>query len=205
MTRPYPPPFHVSEDEAALIDIIRRFPFATFSSAGDPPAVSHMPAIWADGGEGKTLWTHIDRANPQTEALNDRPVTAVFHGVNSYMSPELFEGAFFPTWNYVVVECAGTARLIETEAGIRRILDASASAFETLYGKGFSLAGQKEKVGSLIPYICGVEITVERMSGRVKLAQDRPEPDRERALEALDRRPGWNSDFHNRLRRLAGL
>ncbi|WP_022696485.1 FMN-binding negative transcriptional regulator [Euryhalocaulis caribicus] len=202
---PYPPPKHVSEDRDAMIDVVRRFPFATLASAGDPPAVAHLPVIWAPDGEGRTLWTHLDRANPQTPLLDDKPVTVMVRGPDAYMSPELFEGDYFPTWNYVIVECAGTARLLQDDAQQRAILDAMAAAFEGLYGKTFSLAGKEKAVARLLPLITGVEITVERMTGRFKLLQDRPESERETALAAFERRPGLDAAFREQLRKLSGL
>ena len=65
-----------------------------------------------------TLRAHVARANPQWRALPENPeALVIFQGSDHYVSPSWYAtkretGKVVPTWNYVMVQARGAARII---------------------------------------------------------------------------------------------
>ena len=54
---------------------------------------------------------HLDRFNPQWKTFQDQqPVTLIFHGPETYISPSVYHSTQLPTWNYFKARRPGVAK-----------------------------------------------------------------------------------------------
>lgn len=189
-TRPagadYPPRRHIEEDPEKIYAVIDRFRFATVVSAraADDPVVTQLPLILdRTRGERGVLFGHLDSANPHAELLDGRPVTALFHGPNSYIAPHVYATDQLPTWNSVTAVVRGMVRVLpenEVVQGLCRI----AQLAEPVPGHP-TLPADDPRIPPLIDGVLGFEIEILELVGRFKLSQDREDTDRRLAAAAL--------------------
>jgi Transcriptional regulator len=178
MTLYRPAHFRV-DDEASLYAFVERHAFGTLVCDGsDGLAVSHIPFLPQRDGEGRMrLLGHVARANPQWEALQSAAhVVAIFQGPHAYVSPSWYAGhPSVPTWNYTVVHAHGTVRPID-EAGLRSLLDALSRTYEGDRPDAWRMDSLPEDyVAKMLRVIVGFELQVQRLEGKFKLSQNRPE------------------------------
>jgi lysine/ornithine N-monooxygenase/predicted FMN-binding regulatory protein PaiB len=182
----YPPKRHIEDDLDKLYSVLMRFPFATVISAKENDSVvTHVP-MTLDRSRGKkgVLFGHMDRHNPHVELLDGRPVLAVFHGPNAYISPHVYETSQLPTWNSITVHIRGQARWIpDQNQTIRGLLGICEHVDRDV--EGYRLSLDDKRIAKLIDYIVGFEIEIETMEGKFKLSQDRSPRDQELAEGAL--------------------
>ncbi len=195
----YPPQRHVDDDPAKAYALMDRFKFATVLSARgtDDPVVSQVPLI-LDAGRGRhgVLFGHLDRANPHVELLDDRPVTVLFHGPESFISPRIYASDQLPTWNSASVHVRGRVRLVRDRERVVAGLCAIARMSERDPGTEPTLVPDDPRIPRLLPYIVAFEIEIEQITGRFKLSQDRDETDRRlAALELADATEAGHRDF----------
>lgn len=185
----YPPKHHIEEDREKLYAVMERFRFATLISVSDgEPVVTHVPmTLDRSRGAHGVLFGHMDRANPHVELLDGRPVRALFHGPNAFISPHVYETSQLPTWNSITVHVRGHARVLEDRDAVVRGL---CGIPEHVNGEpgAYRLSPDDPRIGRLIEYIVGFEIEIDEMVGRFKLSQDRNESDRRLAALELARR-----------------
>jgi transcriptional regulator len=178
-----PPSFRV-DDDATLHAFIRRHTFATLVSTDDDgaPFATHLPLSLSD--DGRLLFGHIARANPQRRHF-DRPVLATFHGPHAYVSPTLYEAEVaVPTWNYAAVHVSGRACITDDASGVRALLDRLVQEQETA-GWALPPAGQVETYDNMLGAIVAFEISIDRVEGTFKLNQNRSIEDRRRVAVSL--------------------
>jgi transcriptional regulator len=178
MTLYRPTHFRV-DDEAELFAFMQRHAFATLVCDGDAGlVVSHIPFLpMRDAGGGIRLLGHFARANPQFEALQKAPhVLAIFQGPHAYVSPTWYTNhPSVPTWNYSVVHAHGRVRTLE-ESELRELVDQLSRTYEGDRADAWRLAAQPEEfVSKMLRAISGFEMQVERLEGKFKLSQNRPE------------------------------
>jgi len=176
-----------NEDPAALRDVIERHPFATVVShrEGEPYA-SHLPILWAPGGEHGILTGHMARANPQWKAWDaDTRVLVIFHGPHSYISPAWYEQQVtVPTWNYVTVHAYGVPSLIHDPGRLRPMVVGLTDRFER--GGDWSVERAAPIMDTELQAIVGFEIPIDRLEGKFKLNQNRSEDDQRGVIRALE-------------------
>jgi transcriptional regulator len=124
-----PGPF-VENRMEVLDEFINAHPFAILMSNGPEfPHATHVPMYLVRNGDAAVLRCHLARANPHWHALQSSPrVLAVFNGPHHYITPSWYpskqaNGRVVPTWNYVIVHAAGTARLFEGEQLIEHVAE----------------------------------------------------------------------------------
>ena len=188
----YLPERFAIKDLEKTLRIIREYPFATLVSieAGEP-FVSHIPLIAeVDSQDQVTLIGHLARANPHSRLLSDRPVYAIFHGPNSYITPRWYKQYDVPTWNYAVVHVRGHVKLIEDEDGIHECLRKLSDQVE---GDApdrweFGITEDLAKPGVLAKAIVGFQIKVDAVQSKFKLGQNRSAADRQGVEQGLAER-----------------
>jgi len=80
------------------------------------PFITHAPLIF---NEDK-LVGHIDRNNPQVSLLKGNyPITAVFQGPQTYISPSIYTTEQLPTWNYIISHATGFVNEITDSDAIK--------------------------------------------------------------------------------------
>lgn len=186
----YPPPHYLEPDAEKLYALIERYMFATLISAADgaDPVVTHLPLVLdRSRGPAGVLLGHLDRANPQVPLLDEGRVMAVFHGPNSFISPNLFALDQLPTWNSMSVHVRGR---VSTSSDRDMLMNQMARVCETADPgpDGYRLDLLHPRIEELVKYVVGIEIEIEELRGRYKLSQELDDYNRCLAAAELMRR-----------------
>ena len=185
--------------------LIRQHGLATVISVDDGlPVISHIPLMFerGDGDTASRLTGHLVRANPQAALLaNDRPVTAIFHGPDAYVSPRWYRSPGVPTWNYAVVHIRGRSCHIDEEQRLLQLLDRLTAAHEA-DGEPIALPGERRR--PLLQAIVGFDICIDDIEAKFKLSQNRPAADQPGILAGLEAGGAAGRQVAGWMRRLAG-
>ncbi len=180
----YNPPRFKQENAEEIGALVDRYPLATLISVENgEPVVSHIPLI----REGEKLIGHMARANPHWKILSGRPVTAIFHGPQAYITPKWYAENDVPTWNYAVVHYQGDVRLLESypevESCLRKLTAHVEKDVENSweYWLPEDLASPEKVTRSIV----GFEISVRRVTAKFKSLKNRSREDQERVVRAL--------------------
>ncbi len=140
-----------------------------------------------DGGAvvGGRLVAHVARANPiVAELRDDEEVLVVFSGPQAYVTPSWYPskaegGRVVPTWNYVVVEVRGRARLRDDGAFVRGVVERLTARHEAGRSEPWSLDDAPEAyLAGQMKGIVGLEIEITAIVGKWKTSQNRNAADR---------------------------
>ena len=112
----YVPHFNAMTDDPEIRQMVADIGSAQLITVGADgyPLATLLPVIW----RGDTVIAHMARANQHWKAIGtDRPVLLVVTGPQAYISPTWYaskaeHGKVVPTWNYVMVQARGLARVI---------------------------------------------------------------------------------------------
>lgn len=187
----YQPP-HFREDRLeAQHHLILQHPLGLLVTAGagglmaNPIPFFLLPSA-SDNG---TLQAHLARANPQLRELNaGAECLIVFQGPQDYVTPSWYEtkretGKVVPTWNYATVHAWGKPRLIEDAGWLAHHLHALTRHKEQERPAPWEVADAPGPyIASQMKGIVGIEIEIQRLEGKVKVSQNRPEKDRKGVL-----------------------
>ena len=182
----YLPPAFAEEDAAVLADLVAAAPLGLLITAGPGGAMANPVPFELVRTEAElVLRAHLARANPQLADLAAAPqVLVVFQPGDAYVSPDWYaskpeHGRVVPTWNYVMVQLRGTARLIEDEAFLRAQIGALTERQEAGRANPWAVEDAPERfIAAQLRGIVGLEIAVETMQGKLKLSQNRSAADR---------------------------
>jgi transcriptional regulator len=188
----YIPPLFAETRVDVLHAFIRAHPLGTLITNGPHgPEATHLP-VFLDASSG-LLRCHMARANPHWRRFeSDTRVLVIFSGADHYVTPTWYpstreHGKVVPTWNYVAVHAAGTARLFADAPSLLRHLNELTDSHEAGFAEGWSVAdAPPEYIESLAKTIIGVEIAIDRLEGKWKVSQNRPEADQQGVIAALD-------------------
>jgi len=182
-------PNHFAENDLnKLHDAIEHYPFATLiSRSEDELEASHLPVLLDRGcGVRGTLLCHMAKANLQWRRANGQPVLTIFSGPHSYISPQWYQATeVVPTWNYVAVHAYGRLELIDDAAATKNILDKMVAVFESGQPRPWQMNEPAEFVERLLRQIVAFRIPIDRIEGKWKLNQNRPQEQRERVVVKL--------------------
>lgn len=138
------------------------------------------------------LLGHVARANPLWLRAGDGAAClAVFRGVDHYISPNGYAtkaqtGKVVPTWNYETVHVNGTIRAIDDRAWLRGFLETLTQEHERTQPRPWRIDdAPADYVETMLGAIVGIEITVQRMTGKAKLSQNQPAENRRSLVAAL--------------------
>jgi len=85
-----------------------------------------------------------------------------------------------PTWNYAMVQVWGRPKLMGEGGELRRQLDDLTHRHESERAHPWKVDDAPEDfVRAQMKGIIGVEIVIDRIAGKWKVSQNRPEPDRD--------------------------
>ena len=198
----YVPNSFREEDPAKLAELIARHPLASLVTLG--PEGLHMspvPLLYdptpRQGAPYGLLRGHLARANPQWRQFNPAvPALAIFTGPNAYISPNWYpskteHGKAVPTWNYAVVEAQGPLRVIEETEKLRQLLAELTARHEASQPKPWKLEDAPEDyMAAQLKAVVGVEIPVQKLTGKWKMSQNKSEADRAGVKANLPRQTG---------------
>jgi len=183
----YQPP-HFREDRIDVQhDLIRTHPLGLIVTAG-PGGLMANPIpflVDAEPSPNGTLRAHLAHANPQWQELaTGTECLVVFQGPQDYVTPSWYAtkretGKVVPTWNYATVHVWGRPRVIEDGTWLRSQIGALTRLREGVRAVPWKVEDAPEAyVTAQIKGIIGVEIPIDRIEGKWKMSQNRPEADR---------------------------
>ncbi|MGE5492332.1 MAG: FMN-binding negative transcriptional regulator [Actinomycetota bacterium] len=193
----YIPNAFKEEDLKVLQDLMAQYPLATVVTIGpDGMEANPVPLLYdpapREGAPYGVLRGHLARANPQWQRFRpEAGVLAVFHGPQSYISPNWYpskveHGKAVPTWNYAVAEAKGSLTVIEDPSRLRRILAELTAVHEADQAQPWSLDDAPEDfIANQLKAVVGIEIAVTSLVGKWKMSQNRQEADRHGVATAL--------------------
>lgn len=181
----YVPEIFAVEDRETLYDVIRDNGFGLLVGQVDGgPFATHLPFLL----DGDVLVAHMARANPHWRAFADGgEVLCVFQGPHAYVSPSWYtvENAV-PTWNYAAVHVYGTPQIVEDPQEAYADQEKLVAYYETGFEEPWRLADRdRDFVDGMIRAIVNFRIPIDRIEGKFKLSQNRPDQDRENVIAAL--------------------
>ena len=183
----YVPRHHEETDVSVLQVLIRAHPLGAWATLGESELiVNHVPFLLDPSrGEYGSLMGHVARANDVWRHYSTAiPSVVVFQGAEAYITPSWYpskhaHGKAVPTWNYVVVHAHGLPIVIEDKVSLRRHLEALTNTHEagqTLPWKVSDAPG--DFIERMLEGIVGIEIPVQKLIGKWKISQNRPDSDR---------------------------
>jgi len=191
----YVPPHFLEDDKAALHQAIGETRLATLVTLGsEGMEASHMP-ILLDAGEGPygAIRGHLARANPQwRRATAETPALVMFLGPDAYVSPNWYAtkretGKVVPTWNYLAIHAYGRVEFFEDAERLRAIVTSLTQRHEGRREKPWAVSDAPEDyIKAQLRGIVGFRLPIDRLEGKWKLSQNRPEADRRGVIEGLE-------------------
>ncbi|MGC2520915.1 MAG: FMN-binding negative transcriptional regulator [Burkholderiales bacterium] len=165
-------------DRGMVLEVMRRHNFALLVSNDDGgrPFATHLPVVVGERDSGVLIEAHVARPNPHWRHLMSQPeALMVFSGPHAYMSPVVYpDRERVPTWNYLAVHAYGRVRLVDDPAGKDALLQRLIAIHDPAYAEQWRSLGEEFR-GRMLSGIVGFELAVERLEGKFKLNQHRPE------------------------------
>lgn len=183
----YLPPLFREDRLDIQHELIRRHPLGLLVTAGSSGLLANPIPFLVDpnGSELGVLQAHLARANPQwRELANVAECLVVFQGPEAYVTPSWYAtkretGKVVPTWNYAIVQVWGRPRVIEDAAWLRNQIDALTRSREEPLAEPWQVSDAPEAfIAGQAKGIVGLEIPIDRIEGKWKVSQNRPEADR---------------------------
>jgi transcriptional regulator len=184
----YTPRHFEQTDRGLLLEVMRANSFGLLVGTNDDGecVATHLPFVISERGGKVLIEGHMAHANPHWRQLERDPrALVVFSGPHCYVSPSLYESPEnVPTWNYIAVHAYGPARLIHDRAEKIESQQKLIATVEPGYRAQFE-ALNEDYLGQRLSAIVALEIAVERLEGKFKLSQNRPDKDRRNVMVTL--------------------
>lgn len=182
----YSPPQFIENDESVLRALIEAHPLGLLiSTSGTDVLANPVPFLVSAEDGVTTLRAHVSRANEQWRHIKDgASVLVVFQGANTYVTPSWYaskaeHGKVVPTWNYAMVQARGTAIVHEGSEWLGQQVGELTERHEADRSTPWKVNDAPDAfVAAQLRGIVGIEITVEHLTGKWKVSQNRPEADR---------------------------
>ncbi|MCK7546144.1 FMN-binding negative transcriptional regulator [Marinobacter bryozoorum] len=192
----YVPNHFKEDDQEKLQQYIRDYSFGLLVVADDDGIeANHVPFYLSPGANGSLgyLQCHLARSNPVRQRIQSASrVLAVFQGPDAYVSPSWYPtkaetGRVVPTWNYLAVHAQGRARIIQDSDWLKHHLHQLTDQHESQMDAPWSVNdAPTDFTERLVQAIVGVEISIERLTGKLKASQNQPEKNRAGVKAALE-------------------
>lgn len=192
----YTPKYHTLTDILAMRTHIAEYPLGAWvCKAQNQLIANHIPFVWdvQKGTQGRLLG-HVSRANSVWRELDSgTPCVVMFMGPHSYITPSWYpgkreHGKVVPTWNYVTVHAHGVARAIEDTEWILDVINRLTDVQESRREEPWNVSDAPSAyIDQMLRAVVGIEITIERLEGRLKVSQDEDEQDRLGTVKGLRR------------------
>ena len=190
----YVPMLHEETRLEVLHALVRTHPLGTWVVVGDGELLANHIPFFLDSSRGEfgTLVGHVARANPVWQSAPG-PIACVvaFQGPQTYITPSWYlskheHGKTVPTWNYAVVHVQGYPRFIEDRDWLYEHLNQLTNEHEASQVLPWKVDdAPPDFTEKLIGAIVGVEIPIQRIEGKWKTNQNRPEHDKVSVVAGL--------------------
>lgn len=183
----YVNPRHRLTDRDTLFALMASHPLGAWVCHGSAGLVANHVPFLLDRSRGPfgTLIGHVSRANSVWRELGSAsPSLLMFQGPQAYITPSWYpgkaeHGKVVPTWNYVVAHAHGVARAVEDRDWVfdmlRRLTERNEAPRSVPWSVSDAPAPFMER---MMRAIVGIEITIDRLEGKLKASQDEEMPDR---------------------------
>jgi transcriptional regulator len=196
----YQPAHFVETDRDTLHALIRAHPLGLLiSTSANGPVADPVPfLVDPEAGTKGVLRAHLSRANPHWKLLAENPsapVLVIFQGAESYITPSWYEtkretGKVVPTWNYVIVQVRGVARVHDDPVWVGRQIRDLTMTHEAGRAEPWQVEDAPERfIEAQTRGIVGIEIEIAAIDGKWKVSQNRPEADRVGVTAGLAQSP----------------
>lgn len=190
-------PKHFEETRPEVLHaLMAAHPLASLVTVQDGlPCSDEIPFMLATDNP-TSLRAHVARANPLWQRAANTPVLVVFRGAQAYISPSWYpakaeHGKVVPTWNYVVVQARGTLRVIDDADWLRAQVQALTHSREDARAAPWQVSdAPADYVTQMLRAIVGIEVTIEALTGKWKVSQNRGQADRAGVALGLSHEPG---------------
>lgn len=193
-------PTHFREDRLEVQHrLVREHPLGLLITAGAGGLMANpIPfTLELSASERGTLRAHLARANPQVHELAAvSECLVVFQGPQAYVTPSWYAtkretGKVVPTWNYATVHAWGRPRVTEDADWLRQQLEALTQQQEEARSTPWDVGDAPAPfIAAQLKGIVGLEIEVDRLEGKWKVSQNRPEGDRKGVLAGFREQGG---------------
>lgn len=191
-------PAHFAQAEPEQMhQLIRQHPLGVLvHSSGGALDADHLPFEFdPHTGPLGTLTAHVARANPLWQRIaSGTEVLVIFRGEHAYVSPSWYPSKAqthrqVPTWNYEVVHAHGILTVQDDERFVRGVVGRLTRRHEAGEPQPWKMSDSPpEFITGMLAKVVGLEITLTALTGKSKLSQNKDEPDRLGAAQALDER-----------------
>jgi len=192
----YQPEHFKEHDTAVLHRLIQETGMGVLIMADEAGIEANHIPFYLDTGAGNAmgvLQCHVARANPVWQRLEkSKRVLVVFQGPDAYVSPSWYAskaetGRVVPTWNYLAVHVEGEARIVQDEAWLRHQLHHMTDQQEAGQKEPWSVSDAPEDfTDRMIQAIVGIEIVIDRISGKRKASQNQSQANRSGVRNGLE-------------------
>ena len=187
----YLPAVFVEDDPGALTAMVAAVPLAHLVVAGPDGFESTPLPVIVDGHADSTRARgHLARPNPLWRLAPCRALL-ILPGADVYVSPSWYatkaeSGKVVPTWNYEVVHAHGQLEAHDDVVWLDAVVRELTERHEGGRAEPWSVDdAPADFVAAMLRGIVGVELTVDRLEGKRKLSQNRPEADRAGVVAGL--------------------
>lgn len=190
----YQPEAHREEHLDRLHGLMRACPLALLVTDGPDGLTADPLPFLLDPARGPfgTLRAHLARANPHWRLLDgERESLVVFQGAQAYVSPSWYaskkeHGKVVPTWNYLIVQVRGRARVIDDTSWLRGQVSQLTASMEQDRPEPWAVGDAPGPfIAMQLKAIVGIEIDIARIEGKWKASQNRSPADRAGVMAAL--------------------
>jgi transcriptional regulator len=177
-----------ADQRATMEALVQEIGFGmVFVQTPDGPRVAQS-ALFSTG-DGAVQF-HLSNGNALTKYLHGTDALVVVNGPDAYISPDWYEGANqVPTWNYISIELEGPVRKMEDDGLVALLDDLSAINEARLAPKAPWTRDKMDRVlfDKMTRAITGFEMEIRGWRPTFKLSQNKPDVDRLRAAEELEK------------------
>jgi transcriptional regulator len=188
-------PAHFEENRLEILhELISTHPLGTLVTLGSGGLeANHIPfELAAAERDAGTLRAHAARANAVwKDHSRDIDALVIFQGPHAYISPSWYAtkqetGKVVPTWNYCVVHATGPLRVIDDRDWLRGMVERLTRRFESTRPSPWHVSdAPADFIEKQLAAIVGIEIPIRKLTGKWKVSQNRPEPDRHGVVAGL--------------------
>ncbi len=193
----YLPEHFAVSDRELMLDLIRDVPLGMLITVGSQGlTANHIPFIHEpESPEKETperLIAHVARNNP---VWRDHDASfgalVVFQSIDAYITPTWYETKrttheVVPTWNYAVVHVSGPLIVHDDLKWLRGQAGKLTRKMEVDRETPWKMSdAPRAFTEGMLQSIVGIEIPVEKITGKFKASQNRPDADASGAAEGL--------------------
>lgn len=192
----YIPKINLTTDQTEIVELMKRFSFATIITAKDNfPIATHLPFLVTTKDDSIILTSHFAKANEHWQDIENSKVLVIFSEPHAYISTKNYDKELnVPTWNYISIHAYGQGKLITDVKNTFEVLEATVDNYETSYREKWDSFPEEYKL-KMSKGIVAFEIIVTDLQAKKKLSQNRTETEKEKIIESLSRSKDTNEQL----------